>query len=73
MSRTLSVSFLLTGLALIGLAAFDYLTPDDVPGVAIDEPEREFPDVAVGRTIDVAFSVHNPTRHTARVVGLAEC
>ena len=73
MYRILSTGFLLAGLALLGLAAFDYFGPAGAPGVAVDEPERAFPDAAAGQTIKAAFAVRNPTRHTARVVGLAEC
>ncbi len=70
MARGLSGGLLLVGLAAIGLAVFDYWLRSDVPGVTIDEPERELPAVASGQTTLVSFAIRNPTRHTARIVGL---
>jgi hypothetical protein len=73
MSRALAIGFLLSGLVLLGLAAFEYVVPADDHGVIIDDLDREFPDVVAGERIPVSFSIHNPTRHTVRVVGLAKC
>jgi hypothetical protein len=71
--RSLSTGLILVGFALLGLAAFVFFRPADGPGVSIEAPEREFATVWTGHTIDVAFRVHNPTAHTAQVVGLTEC
>lgn len=71
--RILPAGLLLCSLALFGVAAFDYFIPADGPGVTIDEPDREFPAHVVGQKLDAAFRIHNPTRHTARIVGQAEC
>jgi hypothetical protein len=72
-SRRLSTGFLLGGLALLGVAAFDYLTPGDSPGVTIAEPNREFPACPAGQVVPVAFHIQNPTRHTTRILGLTPC
>lgn len=71
--RFLPAMLLLCGLALFGVAAFAYFVPADGPGVTIDEPDREFPAYGVGEKLDVAFRIHNPTGHTVRIVGLADC
>ncbi|HZV04530.1 MAG TPA: hypothetical protein VE999_05525 [Gemmataceae bacterium] len=73
MLRILYAGLLLASLAVLGLAAYDYCTSDDGPGAAIDDPEIEIPDALAGTTIPVAFSIHNPTRHSVRIVGLREC
>ncbi len=71
--RLLSHGFFQLGLVLLGLAAWDYFTPPDGPGVTIDQPERELATVSPGQKIDLSFQVHNKSRQPARVVGLAEC
>jgi len=73
MSRMLFAGLLLSGLTLLGLAAFIYFAPRDAASVTIDQPEREFPEAAAGQSVPVTFAVHNPTRQAARIVGLAEC
>ena len=73
MARVLSVGFLLVGLAFLGLAAFVYVSTADAAGVTIDQPDRDLPGVGAGVTTYISFPVRNPTRHPARVVGLAEC
>lgn len=72
MSRIVFVGLICAGLALLGLTAFEYFSPD-APGAMITQTERTIPDVAVGQTIPVAFQLHNPTRHDVVVVGLAPC
>jgi hypothetical protein len=71
--RFLPTGLLLVGLALLGAAAVAYFVPADGPGVSIDEPEREFTAWDAGQHRQVIFRIHNPTRHTVRVVGLADC
>ncbi len=70
MARALSGVLLLVGLAAVGLGVFDYWLRSDAPGVTIEEPERELPAVTGGQTTVVSFPIRNPTRHTARIVGL---
>ncbi len=71
--RFLPTMLLLCGLALFCVAGFAYFVPGDGPGATIDEPDREFPACAVGQRLEVTFRIHNPTGHTVRIVGLAEC
>jgi hypothetical protein len=73
MFRGLCGGLLLVGLALLSLAALNYFGPAGATGVTVDEPQREFLDVAGGETILVSFPIGNSTRHAVRVVGLAEC
>ncbi len=64
--------FLSTALLLAAAAGYAYYLTTDVPGAVVDEPDREFPALAVGNN-NVQFRVHNPTRHTVRVIGCGEC
>jgi hypothetical protein len=73
MSRVLSTGFLLMSLALLPLAAFDYVASRGNPGVMIDERELQLSGLTAGQTLAVAFRIRNPTGHAARVVGLEEC
>jgi hypothetical protein len=73
MYRILTSGFLFIGLALCSLAAFYYFALGDAPGVIIEEPKRELPDLTAGQTIPIAFLVYNPTRHATQIVGLATC
>lgn len=73
MTRCLSYCFLLASAVLLGLAGLDYALSDEGSRVTIDEPEREFPEAAVGEMISIRFSVNNPTRRTVRVLGLPWC
>ena len=57
---------------LLGLAGYFYWLGDDVSGAIIDEPDREFPSLKVGKN-PVTFKLHNPTRHTVRVIGYSFC
>jgi hypothetical protein len=72
-SRFLPIGLFLIGLVLLGAAGFAYFALVDGPGVTIDEPEREFAAWEVGQKREVAFRMHNPTRHAIRIVGLAPC
>jgi len=53
MSRMLFAGLLLSGLTLLGLAAFIYFAPRDAASVTIDQPEREFPEAAAGQSVPV--------------------
>jgi hypothetical protein len=68
MTRRLSDCVLLASLVLLGLAGLDYIL--SAPSVTVDEPNREFPQAAVGETMSIRFPVHNRTRRTVRVIGL---
>jgi hypothetical protein len=72
-SRVLTAGLCLGGFILLSLAVLDYFHQPDGSGVTIEEPEREFPAYLTGKTTELAFRIHNPTRHTARVVGLEPC
>lgn len=72
-SRLLSVGFVVLGIALLSVAAYDLLTPADGPGVAIEEPEREVTDCSAGKAREVTFPVHNRTGRPLQVLGLTEC
>jgi hypothetical protein len=71
--RFLPAGFLLGGLALLGAGGLGCFVAADDPGVTIDEPDREFPAAVAGQELNVAFRIHNPTGHTVRIIGLAEC
>ena len=70
--RLMPCFFLLLSLVLFGAAGYAYYLETDAPGATIDEPDRAFPDLTVGKN-DVRFTLHNPTRHTVRVVGCQFC
>lgn len=71
--RILPALCFLSGFILLGFAAFANFVPVDGPGLSINEPEREFPTQAAKQRLDVVFHLQNPTGHTVRIVGLAEC
>lgn len=73
MLRMLPVGFIITSLGFLSMAAYDYVTRHDAPGVVIDNPERELPEASTETPIPVVFPIHNPTGHTIRIIGLAEC
>jgi hypothetical protein len=70
--RIFSYIFLLIGIALLAAAAYVYYLESDAPGVMVENAAREFPDLIVG-TNTVTYRLHNPTRHTVRVVGSSFC
>lgn len=72
MARLLSRWFLVVGVVVLGLAMVGYFGQADAPGATVVEPERECTDVSAGQSILISFPIHNPTRHTVRVVGFAE-
>lgn len=67
-----SLLFIL-GSGLLAVAAVMHFATDDAPGFVVDNPAREDLTLTAGTTTTVEFSVHNPTRHTVRVIGLAIC
>jgi hypothetical protein len=70
--RILSYLFFLTGVLLLGVAACAYYFEADAPGAIVEDSEREFPNLIVGANT-VTYRLHNPTRHTVRVVGYSFC
>jgi hypothetical protein len=71
--RCVSSLFFVLGLALLVAAGFGYVADFAEPArVTIDEPEREL-EAIPGEALELVFVVQNPTWHTARIVGLAEC
>ena len=70
--RILPGFFLLISLILFGAAGYAYYLETDAPGAVIDEPDRAFGTLTVGKN-DVRFKLHNPTRHTVRVIGYQFC
>ncbi len=72
MHRLSNASFVAAA-GLFALAGYLYWFGPDERRVDIDEPEREISEARAGRTIEVAFPIHNPARETARVVGLGHC
>jgi hypothetical protein len=68
----LSWFFFLAGLVGFAAAGYLYFHPEDAPGAAIDEPDREFPYLAVGSN-EIRFRFHNPTQHPIKVVGYQFC
>lgn len=71
--RILAFGLFLIGLALVGSAGIIYFLFWDAPGVTIDELEHEFAACEVGQEYTIVLRIHNPTRHTVRVVGLGTC
>ena len=69
-----SLSLLLVGLSVVLFAAAGYLyyLDSDTHGAVIDQPDRAFPDLAVGPNT-VHFTLRNPTRHPVRIVGASFC
>ncbi len=70
--RILPNVFFVLALILGVAAVVAFCIPDDQPGAYIEETEREFPSLAVGDN-EVVFRLHNPTRHTVRVIGAGFC
>jgi hypothetical protein len=70
--RSLSNLFFLLAFIGFGVSIYAYFYLSDAPGATIDEPDREFPALAVGNN-EVRFRFHNPTGHAIRVVGYQFC
>lgn len=59
--------------ALLGIAAVAaYFCQPDTPGATVDEPDREFSSLLVGKN-EISFRLNNPTAHKVRVVGYQFC
>lgn len=71
MARFLSLGLTFSGLIFFALVVWNFLAPVDPPGVFIDTPEREFSGLQAENSTHIRFSIHNPTRHSAQLIGLA--
>jgi hypothetical protein len=72
-SSIFSILFTVAGIATCVAALYLYHYPPVERRVEVQEPERELTQVLAGEKLTLAFAIHNPTWHTARVVGLTEC
>ena len=59
-------------LILFGTAIAAYFWVPDEPGAVVDDPDRNLSAMVVGEH-EIRFRLHNPTRHTVRVVGAGSC
>ncbi|MBX9679678.1 MAG: hypothetical protein K2X38_13020 [Gemmataceae bacterium] len=71
MRRSFLLIWLLTGLGLVAASAVGFLTPADKSGAVIEEPERVFASMPLGKH-EVRIRISNPTRHVVRVVGTSD-
>jgi hypothetical protein len=71
--RLWTLGLLLCGLAMLAVAAWQYFSPADGPGLIVEGPDREISDCSVGRTTVVTFLLHNRGRRPVQVIGLAPC
>jgi hypothetical protein len=72
-ARLWAIGFLMCGLGLLSAAAWQYFSPEDGPGLVVDEPEREISGCSVGQTSALTFAFHNRARHPVQIIGLAPC
>lgn len=72
-AKLLSIALVLCGLGLFSVASWQYFTPDDGPGLTVDEPEREISGCSAGQTKEITFAFRNRSRHPVQVLGLADC
>ena len=68
----LAYFFFVLAFVLFAAAGYCYFHPEDAPGATIDDPDREFPALAVGKNT-ITFRLHNPTQHPVRIVGYQFC
>jgi uncharacterized protein (DUF58 family) len=73
MTRLPLAGLLLGSAVLLALASLDYFFSRDAPGARVDGPAPSLANVTAGQSVPVIFTVHNPTRHQVRIVGLVEC
>ena len=64
--------FFAIAIILFAWAAYLYWRGDDLPGASVEEPDREFASLPVGKNA-LVFKLNNPTRHTVRVIGYNFC
>jgi len=73
MLRHLPGVFVGLALAMFVAAGLAYWQSWERPGFMIVEAEREFSDAAVGKVMQLTFTLNNPTWHSVRIVGRVEC
>lgn len=64
---------ILLGLMLLAMAAWQYFSPFDGPGLIVEGPDREIPDYFAGQTTVITFPFHNRATHPVKIIGLAPC
>jgi hypothetical protein len=71
------VVFLLLGIIALGAflcAAYFYLCPSvEEPGIIVEEPDRVYDHLVLGRDYEIEFLVHNRTGQTMRIIGGGDC
>jgi hypothetical protein len=63
----------LVGFILLAVTTWEYFAQSNLPGVIIEDPDREVQIDLAGQTTLVAFRVRNATRNPVQIVGLAVC
>lgn len=71
--RIAVVVLIVTGIVLLGLAVYGWLTPRPEPAFAACETEVRVADAQVGRPAEVVVQLQNPTDAAVRVVGYELC
>ena len=71
--RSLSNLFLVAGLLLVGLAAYQYACHRTGPALVAAQTDIQIADVEPGEETEVAIALENLSSNPIRVVGLGEC
>ncbi len=71
--RSLSNLFLVAGLLLVGLAAYQYAGHRTGPALVAAQTDIQIADVEPGEETEVAIALENLSSNPIRVVGLGEC
>lgn len=69
----ISIIATLLGLGLLAVSAWQYFDSEDVPGLTVEESEREISSCAIGQTKVITFPFHNRARRPVQIIGLAPC
>jgi hypothetical protein len=70
--RITSTTLLLSGLTLLGLAAYSYLTASPGPQLVVLQTDLELDDCTAGQQT-VVVPIHNHSGRAIRVLGWSEC
>jgi len=72
--RVLSMSLILAGVALIGVAGYGYLTqPPPGPFLVVHQPDIELSDLRAGGDTEFTIPLQNNSKRPIKIVGLAWC
>jgi hypothetical protein len=72
--RVLSMSLILAGVVLIGVAGYGYFTePPPGPALVVPQTDIELSDLRTGGETEFTVPVHNNSKHPIKVVGIAWC